>query len=333
MAGAGGGPRFAAPPRAPSPAPPPPPLQGGARAPPPRPTGTPLGAPAAPPLPRAPRSVPPPAGPLASGGPLGAGGRTGGRAGRATRAGRLAARRRERGLLPRRPCAPSPPGPAAAPGGGGGMEPPPPPPPLPPRSPAEGREGSAPRQDPPLGLPPPPPPLPSLPPRLEPPHAKRERESAGRPERMPPPEPEPGAAAAAGRRSAERRRGRQRGTVPGSASRWRCGRGGGGRAHTPGLPRSRSSRGSRSGSREPWPSPASRLEGGARATPEVRAGGVWFPRGRGPRRSPKAVPPQVPGTKVQRCPPLPPPPGCTARERPASVVCPEAAADLLFIAL
>lgn len=94
------------------------------------------------------------------------------------------------------------PGPAAAPRGGGGMEPPPP---LPPRSPAEGREGSAPRQDPPLGLPPPPPPLPSLPPRLEPPHAKRERESAGRPERMPP--PEPGAAAAvAGRRSAKRRR-------------------------------------------------------------------------------------------------------------------------------
>lgn len=97
------------------------------------------------------------------------------------------------------------PGPAAAPGGGGGMEPPPPPP-LPPRSPAEGREGSAPRQDPPLGLPPPPPPLPSLPPRLEPPHAKRERESAGRPERMPPPEPGAAAAAAAGRRSAKRRR-------------------------------------------------------------------------------------------------------------------------------
>lgn len=41
----------------------------------------------------------------------------------------------------------------AAPGGGGGMEPPPPPP-LPPRSPAEGREGSAPRQDPPLRPPP-----------------------------------------------------------------------------------------------------------------------------------------------------------------------------------
>lgn len=82
----------------------------------------------------------------------------------------------------------------------------PPPPPLSPRSPAEGREGSAPRQDPPLGLPPPPPPLPSLPPRLEPPHAKRERESAGRPERMPPPEPGAAAAAAAGRRSAKRRR-------------------------------------------------------------------------------------------------------------------------------
>lgn len=59
---------------------------------------------------------------------------------------------------------PGPAAAAAAPGGGGGMEPPPPP--LPPRSPAEGREGSAPRQDPPLRpppLPPPPPPLPSLP--------------------------------------------------------------------------------------------------------------------------------------------------------------------------
>lgn len=54
---------------------------------------------------------------------------------------------------------------AAAPGGGGGMEPPPPP--LPPRSPAEGREGSAPRQDPPL-RPPPATSTPSLAPSLAP---------------------------------------------------------------------------------------------------------------------------------------------------------------------
>lgn len=48
MAGAGGGPRFAAPSRALSPASPPPSLQGRARASPPRPIGTPLCAPAAP---------------------------------------------------------------------------------------------------------------------------------------------------------------------------------------------------------------------------------------------------------------------------------------------
>lgn len=80
----------------------------------------------------------------------------------------------ERGLLPRWPPRPQPcplparaggPAAATAPGGGGGMEPPPPP--LPPRSPAEGREGSAPRQDPPL-RPPPATSTPSLAPSLGP---------------------------------------------------------------------------------------------------------------------------------------------------------------------
>lgn len=67
MAGAGGGPRFAAPPRAPSPAPPPPSLQGRARASPPRPVGTPLCALAAPHSVRSARSPSAPAAPACSG--------------------------------------------------------------------------------------------------------------------------------------------------------------------------------------------------------------------------------------------------------------------------
>lgn len=76
------------------------------------------------------------------------------------RAAPCAARLRERGLLPLRPSAPSPRARPPLPGEEGEWShrrhhrc-------RPPRSPAEGREGSAPRQDPPLGLPPPPPPLP-----------------------------------------------------------------------------------------------------------------------------------------------------------------------------
>lgn len=111
----------------------------------------------------------------------------------------------ERGLFPLRPSAPSPPARPPLPGEEGEWSH---------RRRHRCRHGARPRggRDQPPGRirpsasPPPPPPLPSLPPRLEPPHAKRERESAGRPERMPPPEP---GSAAAGRRSAKRRRRRR----------------------------------------------------------------------------------------------------------------------------
>lgn len=337
MAGAGGGPRFAAPFRALFPASSPPSLRGRGRASPPRPIGTPLCAPAAPSraalAPRRPRSLRPrrrrphftsAAGRAPSfGGPLSASaaGRVSGRAsGPGERAAPCAARLRERGLLPLRPSAPSPRAWPPLPGEEGEWShrrhhrc-------RPPRSPAEGREGSAPRQDPPLGLPPPPPPLPSLPPRIEPPHAKRERESAGRPERMPPPEPSP-----ARRQRRQRRRGDgrgdereaaappPRGTVPGTASRWRCGRGGAAspwacpRADLVGVP----TLNPRSGG-SPHPSqsvgPPAAPEVGTpmlppthkarpRTTPEGHTV-CGFPECRWLRSLQKVVPPQAPGTKV-----------------------------------
>lgn len=254
------------------------------------------------------------------GGPLSASaaGRVSGRAsGPGERAAPCAARLRERGLLPLRPSAPSPRARPPLPGEEGEWShrrhhrc-------RPPRSPAEGREGSAPRQDPPLGLPPPPPPLPSLPPRIEPPHAKRERESAGRPERMPPPEPSPA------RRQRRRGDGRgdereaaappPRGTVPGTASRWRCGRGGAAspwacpRADLVGVP----TLNPRSGG-SPHPSqsvgPPAAPEVGTpmlppthkarpRTTPEGHTV-CGFPECRWLRSLQKVVPPQAPGTKV-----------------------------------
>lgn len=116
--------------------------------------------------------------------------------------------------LPARAGAPARP-PPPLPGEEGGMEPPLPPP-LPPRSPAEGREGSAPRQDPPL-RPPPATSTPSLAPSPAPralPLNGSESAKEGETGKYPPArvgggaEPPP-----------------PRGTVPGAASRWRCGRG------------------------------------------------------------------------------------------------------------
>lgn len=101
------------------------------------------------------------------------------------------------------------PGPAAAaaPGGGGGMKPLPPP--LPPRSPAEGREGSAPRQDPPLR--PPPRHLHPFPRSLpgsagSPAEQELERERGGNGKKIPPPVPGAAAAGAARRGARSRRR-------------------------------------------------------------------------------------------------------------------------------
>ncbi|XP_064216453.1 collagen alpha-1(I) chain-like [Aotus nancymaae] len=114
---------------------------------------------------------------------------------------------------------------AAAPGGGGGMEPPLLP--LPPRSPAEGREGSAPRQDPPL-RPPPATSTPSLAPSLTlralPQNGSESTKEGETGKKNPPTRARRGG----GRGGAERRAEAPlppRGTVPGSASRWRCGRG------------------------------------------------------------------------------------------------------------
>lgn len=142
-----------------------------------------------PPLPSLARAVPGPVGPAAPapalsspadapitsaarpaptfGGPWA---RTGRRSSRSARPGErsTASRAGLRGhsRAPSRPALGPSPAATTAPGGGGGMEPPPPPP-LPPRSPAEGREGSAPRQDPPL-RPPPATSTPSLSPSLPP---------------------------------------------------------------------------------------------------------------------------------------------------------------------
>lgn len=127
------------------------------------------------------------------------------------------------------------PGPAAAPRGGGGMEPPPP---LPPRSPAEGREGSAPRQDPPLGLPPA-----TSTPSLAPSPARAAAREAGARKRGETGADAPARARRGGGGGGETEREAAapppRGSVPGSASRWRCGRGGAERRRprfTPGLP-------------------------------------------------------------------------------------------------
>lgn len=136
---------------------------------------------------------------------------------------------------------------AAAPGGGGGMKPPSPP--LPPRSPAEGREGSAPRQDPPLRPPPPPRHLHPFPRSLpgsagSPAEQERERERGGETGgKNPPARARRGGSRGCAERSAEPLP--PQGTVPCSASRWRCGRGRGAeqRRICPGLPRPSSPRG------------------------------------------------------------------------------------------
>ncbi|XP_046320448.1 basic proline-rich protein-like [Marmota monax] len=216
---------FSSPTRPPSPSPPPPSLQERAFAPPPPRLGSlplpgfhppakslvPVGPAAPAPAPSGPAAAPitSAAGPAP---PFGAPGR--GRDG--CRAGR-----RGPGSGARPPPAPAsaasavpPPGArwgpspaaatAAAPGGGGGMEPPPPP--LPPRSPAEGREGSAPRQDPPL-RPPPATSTPSLAPSLAPralPLNRSESAKGGNGKKIPP--PVPGAAAAGAARRGARSR-------------------------------------------------------------------------------------------------------------------------------
>lgn len=83
-------------------------------------------------------------------------------------------------------------------------------------------------------------------------------------------------------------------------------------------------------------------KGGARATPEVRAGGVWFPPpvAQVAARRPESRPSPGPRDKglAMSTPVLPsPPPGRTARGRPAAVGCPgeplvphKAATDLTF---
>lgn len=118
------------------------------------------------------------------------------------------------------------PGPAtaAAPGGGGGMEAPPPP--LPPRSPAEGREGSAPRQDPPLRPPPATSTLPSLPPWLRgfSRGTRARARKGGKQGGNPPARGRRGGGRGGAERSAEPPP-PPRTTVSRSASRWRCGRG------------------------------------------------------------------------------------------------------------
>lgn len=217
------------------------------------------------------------------------------------------------------------------------MEPPLPPPP-PPRSPAEGREGSAPRQDPPL-RPPPATSTPSLAPSPAPralPLNGSESAKEGETGRHPPARVGGGA-----ERSAEPPP--PRGTVPGAASRWRCGRGGArggdgvcarvsrapprGRAG-PGAGTSGSRRGPRTLVGRPlplcprvWARPrGSHPPRGARGPSEGAAGaagqvgtGLEFPGCRCcPSRPGGGRPPRVGRTPIERCrPPARRPPGRT----------------------
>lgn len=150
----------------------------------------------------------------------------------------------------------------------------PPPPPLPPRSPAEGREGSAPRQDPPLGLPPA-----TSTPSLAPSPARAAAREAGARKRW-----ETGADAPArarrggGEKEPERRRHRHGPPVPGSASRACPG------AELVGVPALHS------GSHG---LPPSRVAGWRSRRCVVSTGGRRWLRG-----SRKVVPSQVPRTKV-----------------------------------
>jgi hypothetical protein len=166
---------------------------------------------------------------------------------------------------------PGPAAAAAAPGGGGGMEqPPPPPPPLPPRSRAEGREGSAPRQDPPLRPPPAtstPSLAPSQAPRALPLNRSESAKEGGKREKIPPrPCParrRPGGA----ERSAEPRRHRRRRGAPSPA------RPHGGGAGAAGA-RSRNRDCARRGPASPRPCPP-------RGELDPGAGDVWGRIGKG----------------------------------------------------